>query len=67
MAAAKSILKKHIVEKYWDPQKKTPQTRVICLLGRADQDGEKRLQQLAVSIKKRLSFEELAALDDWEF
>jgi len=56
-----------IVEKYWDSQKKTPQTRVVCSLGRADEDGEKRLQQLVASIKKRLSFEELAELDGWQF
>jgi len=56
-----------IVEKYWNSRKKTAQTRVVCSLGRAGEDGQKHLRQLVASIRKRLSLEELAGLDGWQF
>jgi len=56
-----------IVEKYWDSETKQAKTKVVCCLGRADKNGEKRLRQLATSIRKRLSLDELAELDGWQF
>ena len=56
-----------IVEKYWNSEKKTAQTRVVCSLGRAGEDGQKHLRQLVASIRKRLSLEEIAGLDGWQF
>ena len=56
-----------IVEKYWNSEKKAAQTRVVCSLGRAGEDGQKRLRQLVTSIQKRLSLEEFAGLDGWQF
>lgn len=56
-----------IVEKYWDSETKQAKTRVVSSLGRADKNGEKRLSQLAASIRKRLSLDELAELDGWQF
>ena len=56
-----------IVEKYWNSEKKAAQTRVVCSLGRAGEDGQKHLRQLVASIRKRLSLEEIASLDGWQF
>ncbi|MBN2587629.1 MAG: hypothetical protein JXR55_10075 [Candidatus Fermentibacteraceae bacterium] len=56
-----------IVQKYWDPDKKKARTKVVCSLGRAGVEGDKHLRELVASIRKRLSLEELAGLDGWQF
>lgn len=58
-----------IADNYWDPIKKRSQTKVICSLGRAtDEQTEKRLQQLAASIRRHASFETVAELEGgWKF
>lgn len=52
-----------IADNFWDPVKKRSQTKVVCSLGRAtDEQTEKRLQQLAASIRRHASFETIAEL-----
>lgn len=56
-----------IVENHWNAEKQRSQTKIVCTLGRIDGSGSKKLRQLAASIRKRLSLEELAGLDGWRF
>lgn len=52
-----------MVENYWDKKKRRSQTRVVCSLGRVNEENSNRLRQLAASIRKRLSLEELGELE----
>ena len=56
-----------IVENHWNQEKQVSRTRIVCTLGRVDGKGSSKLRQLAASIRKRLSLEELAGLDGWRF
>gem|GEM_PF-2021023 len=56
-----------IVKNHWSQEKQVSQTRIVCTLGRVDGKGSTKLRQLAASIRKRLSLEELAGLDGWQF
>jgi len=56
-----------LVENYWDKKKQRSQTRVVCSLGRVNEENEDKLKQIATSIRKRLSLEELGELEGWQF
>ena len=58
-----------IADNHWDPVEKRSRAKVICSLGRAtDERTEKRLQQLAASIRRHASFEAVAELEEgWTF
>ena len=58
-----------IAENTWDPAKKRSTAKVVCSLGRAgDEKTERRLRQLAASIRRHGSFETIAELEEgWQF
>ncbi len=56
-----------IARKYWDPKRKRPRTEIVCSLGRADTEGVKHLKELLASIQKRLSVEDSADAQGWQF
>jgi transposase len=58
-----------IAENTWDPAKKRSTAKVVCSLGRAgDEQTERRLRQLAASIRRHGSFETIAELEEgWQF
>lgn len=56
-----------IAEKYWDSENKRACTRIVCSLGRVGVEGEKHLQELLSSIQNRLSLEQMAELQGWQF
>ena len=57
-----------IAENRWNAQKRRSETRIICTLRRADDKAKERLKQLAASIRRQASFEEIAQLEPgWQF
>jgi len=55
-----------IAENIWDSQKKRSRVRVVCTLGRADEQGIDRLRQLVRSIRRQ-SPEYTAEVEGWTF
>lgn len=57
-----------IAENVWDPVERRSKARVVCSLGRVDGKAKKRLRQLSASIRRHVSFEDLASLEPgWQF
>jgi len=64
----KEVTYLQIAENEWDPVKKRSRVKILCTLGRADDQATDRLQQLARSIRKNAPWESIAELEEgWRF
>ena len=63
-----SVTYLQIAENRWNPDKGRSEARIVCTLGRADGKAKARLRQLAASIRRHASFEEIVELEPgWQF